>query len=129
MIPIESLPTITAPSGSLSYTSDGSLLKGTTWSGSVSGSIGFNYNNDFRITSEGVNGSNTVSFTYDNDGLLTGAGNLTISRNAQNGLITGTTLDSTTTTSQSYNGFGELNQYTATYSGSSAGKMGSGLEI
>jgi len=112
------LSTITAPSGALSYTYDGSLLKSTSWSGSLTGSVGFNYNNDFRITSESVNGANSVSYLYDNDGLLTGAGSLTIGRNTQNGLITGTTLGSTTT-SQSYNGFGELSQYTASYSGSS----------
>ena len=105
---------------SLAYTYDGSLLKGTTWTGngSVSGSVSFTYNNDFRITSESVNGANSVSYLYDNDGLLTGAGSLTIGRNTQNGLITGTTLGSTTT-GQSYNGFGELSQYTASYSGSS----------
>ncbi|MEK6589698.1 MAG: RHS repeat-associated core domain-containing protein, partial [Nitrospinota bacterium] len=113
------LSTITAPNGdTLSYIYDGSLLKGTTWTGSVSGSVSFAYNNDFHVTSESVNGANSASFIYDNDGLLTGAGSLTINRNTQNGLITGTTLGSTTT-NQSYNGFGELAQYTASYSGSS----------
>jgi RHS repeat-associated protein len=111
------LSSITTPSGGLTYTYDGSLLKGTSWSGTITGSVSFSYNNDFRITSETVNGGNSVNFTYDNDGLLTGAGSLSISRNIQNGLITGTTLGSTAT-SQSYNGFGELSQYTATYSGS-----------
>jgi RHS repeat-associated protein len=112
------LSTISNVGQSLSFAYDGSLLKGTTWTGTVSGSVGFTYNNDFRITSETINGGNSVSFVYDNDGLLTGAGSLIISRNTQNGLITGTTLASTTT-SQSYNGFGELSQYTANYSGSS----------
>jgi RHS repeat-associated protein len=109
------LSTISNVGQSLSFAYDGSLLTGTTWSGTVS--VGFTYNNDFHITSETVNGGNSVNFTYDNDGLLTGAGSLTLTRNTQNGLITGTTLGSTTT-SQSYNGFGELSQYTANYSGS-----------
>ena len=112
------LSTISNVGQSLSFAYDGSLLKGTTWSGSIAGSIGFTYNNDFRITSETVNAGNSVSYLYDNDGLLTGAGSLTISRNTQNGLITGTTLGSTTT-SQSYNGFGELSQFIASQSGSS----------
>ena len=111
------LSSITTPSATLTYSYDGSLLKGTSWTGTIAGSIGFTYNNDFCITSETVNAGNSVSYLYDNDGLLTGAGSLTISRNTQNGLITGTTLGSTTT-SQSYNGFGELAQYTANYSGS-----------
>ncbi len=59
-----------------------------------------------------VNGAN-VPFSYDNDNLLTQAGDLTISRNAQNGLLTATSL-STTTTSQAYNLFGEVNQFSAT---------------
>ncbi len=41
---------------SLTYTYDGSLLKGTSWIGTIAGSVGFTYNNDFRITSETVNG-------------------------------------------------------------------------
>jgi YD repeat-containing protein len=86
------LSTITAPNSTLAYTYDGSLLKQTTWSGTVAGSVSRNYDNNFRITSQSVNGANTISFGYDNDSLLTSAGSLTISRSAQNGLITGTTL-------------------------------------
>jgi YD repeat-containing protein len=74
------LSTLQTPNSELiTYTYDGSLLKGTTWSGTITGSVGFTYNSDFRITSETVNGGNSVSFTYDNDGLLTGAGSLAIS--------------------------------------------------
>ncbi len=110
------LTTITAPDGgTLTYSYDGSLLTGTTWVGNVAGSVTRTYDNDFRITSESVNGANTVSFTYDADSLLTQAGSLTLNRSAQNGLITGTTLGSTTT-SQSYNTFGELSQFTASQS-------------
>lgn len=71
--------------------------------------ISFTYNNDFRISSESVN---SVSFIYDNDGLLTNAGSLTLTRNTSNGFITGSTLG-TVTTSQGNNNFGEMSQFAA----------------
>lgn len=52
--------------------------------------------------------------TYDNDGLLTGAGALTLTRDVQNGLLTGTTLGSATT-SIAYNTFGERETETVAY--------------
>ena len=57
-----------------------------------------------------VNGANPVAYDYDADSLLTQAGSLTLTRNAQNGLLTGTTLGSVTD-SCSYNGFGEPTGY------------------
>lgn len=111
------LSSITMPGSTLSYTYDGSLLKQPTWSGTVSGSVSRNYDNNFRITSQSVNGANTISFGYDNDSLPTSAGSLTISRSAQNGLITGSTLG-VVTDSRGYSTFGELNSYTANVSGS-----------
>ena len=74
--------------------------------------MSWTYDNDFRVTSEKVNGSNTANFAYDADGLLTAAGSLTLARNAQNGLLTGTSLSSSGTT-QSYNSFGEMSHFTA----------------
>ncbi len=112
------LSTITAPGDStLSYSYDGSLLTNTAWSGTVAGSVGRTYDNNFRITSQSVNGGNTIGFGYDTDSLLTSAGSLSIARSAQHGLITGTTLASVTD-SRSYNPFGELSTYTANVSGS-----------
>jgi RHS repeat-associated protein len=111
------LSSINAPGGStLAYSYDGSLATGTTWSGMVSGSVSRTYDNSFRIASQSVNGANTINFAYDNDDLLTAAGSLTLTRNAQNGLITGTTL-SNVTDSRSYNGFAELSSYSAAHSG------------
>jgi len=108
---------ITAPGSTLSYTYDGSLLKQATWSGTVAGSVSRNYDNNFRITSQSVNGANTITFGYDTDSLLTSAGSETITRNAQNGLITGTTLGVATDT-RTYSTFGELATYTSNVSGS-----------
>ncbi len=109
------LSSIGAPGGgTLSYAYDGSLLTGVTWAGAVAGSLSNVYDNNFRITSQSVNGANTVTFTRDNDGLLTGAGSLTITRNAQNGLVTGAGLSNVTDT-RGYNTFGELTGYNAAF--------------
>ena len=83
----------------------------------VNGSVCVTYYSDFRVTSQSVNGGNTVGFSYDNDGLLTQAGNLTISRNAQNGLLNGTSLGNVTT-NYTYNELGEITNYNAQYNGS-----------
>jgi RHS repeat-associated protein len=97
---------VTSPDSiGLGYTYDGSLLKRVEWSGAISGSVDVSYDNDFRVIKQRVN-----------DGLLTGAGALTLTRSSANGLLTGTTLGSATTT-QTYNGFGELATMSAAYSG------------
>ena len=99
---------VTAPDGgALAYSYSGSLLTQTSWSGAIAGSVNRTYDNDFRLTSISLNGADPVSYGYDADSLLTQAGSLTLSRNAQNGLLTGTTLGSVSDT-QSYNGFGEV---------------------
>jgi RHS repeat-associated protein len=105
---------ITAPDGgTLSYTYDGSLLTGTTTTGEVTGTVARTYNNDFNITSRSIDGGHTIDFDFDNDELLTQAGDLAITRDPQKGgLITGTTLNGVTT-SRGYNGFGELEIYQA----------------
>jgi RHS repeat-associated protein len=109
------LDSLSAPGGNaITYTYDGSLPKKTTWSGEVQGSVEVTYDNDFRVTSQKVNGGNSVSFQYDQDGLLETAGGLIITRDTQNGRITGTTLGSITT-GQSYNSFGELAHFYAVF--------------
>ena len=112
------LTTVTAPGGeSLSYSHDGPLPLNTTWAGTINGSVSRTYNNNFRITSHMVNGGTEITYQYDNDELLTGAGDLTISRNAQNGLVTGTTLGSVSDI-LGYNTFGEVVDYGASYNAS-----------
>jgi RHS repeat-associated protein len=108
------LSRITAPEGgTLSYSYDGALLKRTTWAGSVSGSVTRKYNSDFNITERAVNGL-PVTFGYDQDNLLTQAGSLSLSRHAQNGLLTGTTLGNLAD-NLSYNSFREVVGYDAKY--------------
>src|SRR5439155_7492688 len=110
---------IDSAGSSLAFTYDGSLPKSTTWSGSITGSVSRNYDNNFRVTSRSINGGNTINFGYDNDSLLTSAGALTLSRNAQNGLLMGTTLGGVTD-SWNYNSFAEPSSYTASFSGAPA---------
>ena len=95
----------------LDYTYDGFLLTSENASGFITGSVTRTYNNDFNVSGISVNGD-PIALAYDNDQLLTQAGALSIGRSPQNGLITGTTL-STLTTSQTYNTFGEVNRFTA----------------
>lgn len=59
-----------------------------------------------------------MNFGYDADNLLTSAGNLSLARHSQTGLITGTSLGTVTTT-LGYNGFGDQASETATVGGNS----------
>jgi YD repeat-containing protein len=110
---------ITAPdAGGQSFTYDGSLLLSTTWAGSVAGSVARSYDNDFRIITRSVNGSNAIGFAYDNDSLLTGAGSETLSYDPTNGLLTGTT-QGVVADSYGYNSFAEVASYDTTVSATS----------
>ena len=67
------------------------------------------------MTSQTVNGT-ALAFGYDLDGLLTGAGALTLSLDPQNGRLTGTTLGSMTDT-YGYDVNGLFASYTAKHGG------------
>ena len=99
----------------VAYTYDGSLLKTDTRTGLLNQIIGYGYNNDFRLTSLSYAGA-SQSLTYDNDGLLTGAGSITITRNAQNGLPVRVS-DGTLINSRTFNGYGELDGSSYTVGG------------
>jgi RHS repeat-associated protein len=82
----------------------------------ISGSVHRTYDNNFRITSESVNGGNIVNYQYDQDGLLTQAGLLTLSNDPQNGMLKGSVLGGITDM-LSYNNFGEVEKYQAVKNG------------
>jgi RHS repeat-associated protein len=96
----------------LSFVYDGFLNKGTTWTGTVAGSLLLGYDSTFRLISQTVNGT-ALSFGYDNDNLMTQAGALTIARDPQNGRVTGTTLGAVTD-AYTYDANGQLASYVAT---------------
>ena len=99
----------------LSYSYDGSLLIRASWSGIVNGAVERVYDNNFRITSLSVNDA-TIPFQYDDDGLVTKVGELILARNPQTGLIIETALREARD-ARSYNGYGELDHYSALFRG------------
>src|ERR671918_1001995 len=105
------------PAAWASASPDGTLLTSVTWSGPVAGSVGVTYDNDFRVTTQTVNGANGVSFGYDGGGLLTLAGALGLKRHAQHGLLERDSVGSVLGV-WGYDPKGALQSYTASYSGS-----------
>jgi RHS repeat-associated protein len=91
------IDSIAGPSGiSVAYGHDGMLTTSRTWTGAGFGSgastVSWAYDNDFRISSETVNGGATTSFGYDVDGFVNQAGGLTLAHHPQNGLYTGSSI-------------------------------------
>ena len=92
------------------YSYTGSLVTGVSWTGPIVGAMSRTHDTQFRVASEAVNGADSITFSYDNDSLLISAGDLTITRNAQNSLATGIALGVVNTT-MGYDGFGEMTSY------------------
>jgi RHS repeat-associated protein len=102
---------------SITYGYDGKLVTSETLSGTVNQSLSYGYDNDFNMNSFTYAGDSHI-YTYDDDGLLTGAGGFAIFRNAGNGLpesVTGGALN----LSRTFNGYGEVDVQDFTISGSS----------
>jgi RHS repeat-associated protein/uncharacterized repeat protein (TIGR01451 family) len=102
---------------SLAYTYDGPLVKSVTWSGGVQGSVGYTYTPDFTLGTLEVQGQ-SFAYGYDNDGLLTSAGALSLSRRQDNGLLSSTTLGQVTT-GQQYTPYGEVQTLSAAFGNTS----------
>lgn len=96
---------------SLDYQYDGPLLTTITVGGAVNSEIEMEYNNDFRLIAQSLNQS-SIPFDYDLDGLLTQAGNETLSYHSGNGFLIGTSLG-TILDSFTYSNYGELSLYSA----------------
>ncbi|MEO8134315.1 MAG: RHS repeat-associated core domain-containing protein [Betaproteobacteria bacterium] len=110
------IQTISGPVGQqLTYGGDGPVLISQTWSGPIAGSVSRTLDNGLRTATSSVNAA-AISLTYDLDSLLTGAGALALTRHPSHGLVSGTTLGGVTDT-RTYTGFGALDHYTASYTG------------
>ena len=112
------LTSVSSPDATVTYALDGSLPIEERWTGTVSGRVRWTFNNDFAIASEQVNDETPVALGYDADGLLTQIGELTLSRDSANGLITDAVLGTTVTTF-AHDGFGAVSGATASVNGSS----------
>ena len=110
-----------------SYSYDGSLTTQIATSGPISGTIDFTYNNDFQVTEQSINGANTVGFTYDDDGLLVGAGEMSMNYDLQSGLL-GSTSVGNVSGSYSYNALGELTSTSFNYNSSALFDRSYGLD-
>ena len=97
----------------LDFTYDGSLLKTAAWTGVVSDTVSYTYNNDLRVSQLSY-GSAILPLAYDNDGLLTGVGTITLSRDSGNGLLSGIT-DGAFSIAYTRNTYGEVATTTATH--------------
>ncbi|MCA9983264.1 MAG: hypothetical protein KDE59_03180, partial [Anaerolineales bacterium] len=102
--------------GGLAYSYNGELLSQVTWSGPVSGFVGYGYDAAARVSTLDINGQ-SFSFSYDADSMLTGAGALSLSYDPGSGLLDGTSLG-TVSDSYSFNPFAELSSYVASAGGS-----------
>ncbi|MGH9424178.1 MAG: RHS repeat-associated core domain-containing protein, partial [Thermoanaerobaculia bacterium] len=110
------------------YTFDGPMMTSAQTTGTdVAATIEFAYDTDFRLTNEHVEcptgttiACAPVQYTYDGDSLLTmaatQAGQLILSRDPQNGLLTGTSVQAISD-QWTYNAFAEPASYAATLDG------------
>jgi YD repeat-containing protein len=107
------LASAATPEESLEWSYDGRLMTQAKWSGAVSGSVEYSYDNDFRLTGTTVNGKFEALRTYDDDGMLVQAGELVINRDPKNGLVVSTDAG-VVHEAYAYNEFGEVMSFTVT---------------
>src|SRR5690606_20225203 len=114
------MTTLSAPSmGGTIVTSidyDGFLPTSLSWAGPVAGEVNWTYNNRFLIETETIGAlpSTTVNYQYDNDGLVTQAGALSIQRDAASGRVVRKTIGRIRESFQ-YNAFAELSRQTVEF--------------
>jgi RHS repeat-associated protein len=107
--------TVAGHGTTVTYAFDGFLPVSEQWSGTVTGRVDWTYDTTFRPATERVGGSE-VSFQYDLDGLLTGAGSLALTRHAANGVVTAATVGAVSTMF-TYDGFGDATSQVTTVGG------------
>jgi RHS repeat-associated protein len=108
---------LTTTDGSvLTYTHNGGLATGMTWTGAVCGRVSQALDDDGRVTSQAVNGERVSDYCWDADGSLRSAGGLIVNRGDGSGWPTATRLGHVTTTHRR-NDFGEVEDERAAFDG------------
>ena len=110
------LASITGPDADLSFAYDGDLLLSETWDwgGAVpETTVTRTYDDFLQLDTLQVNANTPIGFAYDDDGLLTAAGAMSVTRRADNGLIATSTLGVVEDT-WTFSPFAELEHYTVT---------------
>ncbi len=100
----------------LTFTRDAHLITNTVFSGAVTGNVVQSYDTSRRLVSESVNGTNTVGFSYDEDGLPIGVGTLSLAYDNDLPLLTSSSQGQVSDV-RGYDGHGELNSYEARMAG------------
>ena len=100
------IESINKGSENFSFTYDGTLVTSIIQAGVLNQTLNYSYNNEFQVDSF-TYANKTENYNYDKDGLLTGSGDYTITRNAENGLIQ-SIGDGNLNTTFTYNNFGDL---------------------
>ncbi len=119
---------ITSTSGEsvqIGYT--GSFLTSVGWSGTVTGQVAAQINPNLLVSSLSVDGS-SVAYSYDQDGLLTQVGGLSLTHDPASGFITGTSLSSVTD-QRVFDGRALLTNYVVTQAGTSAWSMSLSFDL
>jgi RHS repeat-associated protein len=107
------ITSVTGPGGAaLDYTYDGALMTGVAWSGPVTGAVTRTYDDRLAVATESVNAASTIAYTHDDDDHLIDAGDLSITRDADTGFPSASTLG-VVTDSWTYDDFGDLTAYSA----------------
>jgi len=97
---------------------DGRALISEAWSGVVNAQTNRTLDGQSRVTSDEVNGQQSVAYAYDASGFLTHSGDLTITRDPRTGLITAETIGQLVRAFE-YDSFGAISRQTVTADGSS----------
>ena len=102
----DKLESMTSGTDSISFEYDGRLLTSEILSGTLNQALVYTYNDDFNLTAFTYAGE-TTGYSYDKDGLMTGSGIFSITRNIDNGLPE-SVISASLNLNRTFNGYGEI---------------------
>jgi RHS repeat-associated protein len=112
------IQTISADHDTLLNSYDGTMPIKEEWRGAVRGFVTTQYDSNFRVIGQKVNGGDSIGLKYNVDNQLTKVGTLSLTYNSSNGLLTADTLGNVTT-AITYSSLGEISEVDSRFSGSS----------